>query len=389
MQLSHVFRTGRTRVVTAVIATAGAAVLALPAAAPAAVHRAEAAPAVDASQQAAVDHLVREQGLPAAEAARRIAAQPAQEALATRLTRELGARSAGTFLDQATGDLVVNVLDSAAASRVTTAGARAKVVGNATSRLDAVKAELDRGTAVPNTSWAVDVTTNTVVVQVPAAAQDAAFLAKLKSYGPLVRVERVGGTLSTHAFYGGQAILGGSSRCSSAFNAQTSGGVRYVITAGHCTRAISSWRTSGGLAIGTSAVARFPSDDYGTIRVSNPTALDQRGAVIHNGAPRTITGNSQVPVGSAVCKTGSTTGTTCGTVQAYNVTVNYAEGAVFGMIRTNVCTQPGDSGGALYAGSLAQGIVSGGTVGGCNTSGFRSFFQPVGEVLSTLGLRLL
>ena len=50
---------------------------------------------------------------------------------------------------------------------------------------------------------------------------------------------------------------------------------------------------------------------------------------------------------------------------------------------------PGDSGGALYAGSLAQGITSGGTVGGCSQAGFRSFFQPVGEALSTFGLTLL
>jgi hypothetical protein len=37
---------------------------------------------------------------------------------------------------------------------------------------------------------------------------------------------------------------------------------------------------------------------------------------------------------------GSTTGTTCGTVLAYNVTVNYAEGTVFGLTRTDICTQP-------------------------------------------------
>jgi streptogrisin C len=69
--------------------------------------------------------------------------------------------------------------------------------------------------------------------------------------------------------------------------------------------------------------------------------------------------------------------------------VNYAEGTVFGMTRTNICTQPGDSGGAMYAGSLAQGIVSGGTIGGCSQSGFRSFFQPADEPLNTWGLTLL
>ena len=77
-----------------------------------------------------------------------------------------------------------------------------------------------------------------------------------------------------------------------------------------------------------------------------PGVLDPRGGVLHYGAFRDITGAGRVLVGSSACKTGSTTGTTCGTVQAYNVTVNYAEGTVFGMTRTNICTQPGDSGGA-------------------------------------------
>jgi len=95
-----------------------------------------------------------------------------------------------------------------------------------------------------------------------------------------------------------------------------------------------------------------------------------------------------VTVNSMACKTGSTTGTTCGRVLGYNVTVNYAEGTVFGLTRTSICTQPGDSGGAMYAGSLAQGITSGGSIGGCG-SGFRSFFQPADEALSAYGLTLL
>ena len=69
--------------------------------------------------------------------------------------------------------------------------------------------------------------------------------------------------------------------------------------------------------------------------------------------------------------------------------MNYAEGTVFGLTRTNICTQPGDSGGALYAGNLAQGITSGGSIGGCGQPGFRSFFQPVGEALSVYALTLL
>ena len=110
--------------------------------------------------------------------------------------------------------------------------------------------------------------------------------------------------------------------------------------------------------------------------------------MLDRGAFRDITGASRVPVNSSACKTGSTTGTTCGTVQAYNVTVRYAEGTVYGLTRTNICTQPGDSGGAMFAGSQAQGVTSGGSIGGCGT-GFQSFFQPADEALSVYGLTLL
>jgi hypothetical protein len=61
---------------------------------------------------------------------------------------------------------------------------------------------------------------------------------------------------------------------------------------------------------------------------------------------------------------------------------------VFGLTRTNICTQPGDSGGAMFAGSQAQGVTSGGTIGGCSGN-FQSFFQPADEALSVYGLTLL
>ena len=159
--------------------------------------------------------------------------------------------------------------------------------------------------------------------------------------------------VQTQAFYGGQAIYRGGSRCSAGFNTRSGSGRNYVLTAGHCTDLGSTWTTSSGQTIGPVAASSFPGNDYGAIRISNPASLDPRGGVLY-GAFRDITGAGRVLVGSSACKTGSTTATP-GTVQAYNVTVNYAEGTVFGMTRTNICTQPGDSGGAMYAGSLAQG----------------------------------
>ena len=77
-------------------------------------------------------------------------------ATADRLTRALGAQGAGAYLD-ASGRLTVNVL-----------GGEAAPVG---------------------ASWGVDLASNTVLVSVPAGA-GAAFVAKARSFGPAVRVER-------------------------------------------------------------------------------------------------------------------------------------------------------------------------------------------------------
>jgi hypothetical protein len=240
-------------------------------------------------------------------------------------------------------------------------------------------------------TWAIDIPTNSLVLGIPAGACDAAtrrFIATARALDVPVRVEKIAGEAVTQAFYGGEAILGASGgRCSAGFITAASSGNQYIVTAGHCTDAINTW-IGDGQTIGNTAASSFPGNDYGAIRINNPSALQPVGGVVNGGGFTGITGSSQVPVGATVCKSGSTTGTTCGRVLRYNATVRYAEGTVRQMIETNVCTQPGDSGGALFAGSQAQGVVSGGSIAGCGASGFRSYFQPINEILSTYGLTL-
>ena len=287
------------------------------------------------------------------------AADPA--ATADRLTRALGAPGAGAYLD-ASGRLTVNVLGARAAGQVRAAGATPRQVTRSMARLERVKAALDAAArnAPVGASWGVDVATNTVLVSVP-AGRGAAFVTRAQSYGAAVRVQRAP-AVQTQAFYGGQAILHSGSRCSAGFNTRSGSGRNYVLTAGHCANLGGTWTTSSGQTIGPVAASSFPGNDFGAIRISNPAALDPRGGVLNGGAFQDITGAGRVAVGATACKTGSTTGTTCGQVLAYNVTVRYAEGTVSGLTRTRICTQPGDSGGAMFAGSQAQGITSGGTV---------------------------
>jgi streptogrisin D len=193
---------------------------------------------------------------PAAAAAPRGAAAPDAAATADRLTRALGAQAAGAYLD-ASGRLTVNVLGARAAARVRAAGATPRLVTRSMARLERVKAALDAaGNAPVGASWGVDLSSNTVLVSVP-AGRGAAFVSRARSFGAAVRVERTP-AVQTQAFYGGQAIYRGGSRCSAGFNTRSGSGRNYVLTAGHCTDLGGTWTTSGGQTIGPPSGSAAP-----------------------------------------------------------------------------------------------------------------------------------
>jgi hypothetical protein len=52
-----------------------------------------------------------------------------------------------------------------------------------------------------------------------------------------------------------------------------------------------------------------------------------------------------------------------------------------------VCAEGGDSGGSFITGDQAQGVTSGG-YGNCSSGG-RTWFQPINEILRAYGLTLL
>ncbi|TQS43779.1 S1 family peptidase [Cryptosporangium phraense] len=349
------------------------------------------APAI---RQKAIQAIAEDLGISRTQAEARLAQLDSRTRTAAVVQSTLGARTAGTWISKSDGALMVGVTDQQTADAVAAAGGTPKMVRRSMGDLRKVQSQLDATSSIPGTSWAIDPASNSVTVQVSdSAAADPradAWLRKLDGYGDSVRVQRTGAEYTTQAFFGGQAILNaqGSGRCSSAFNA-TDGQSAFVITAGHCTDAVQSWTDGQGEFIGQSDVVEFPGNDFGTIAVDDPASLDPQPAVVNQNQAQPITGDELVPVGSTVCKTGSTTGTTCGAVQAYDTTVVYPEGQVRGLTQTDVCTQPGDSGGSLFAGDQAQGLVSGGTNGACETPGFTSFFQPIDEVLEATGLQLL
>jgi streptogrisin D len=296
----------------------------------------------------------------------------------------LGAKGAGTYFDDASGRMVVNVTSAKAAQEVRDKGGVARVVEHSTAELKSVTKALGNNASVPGSAWAIDPESNQVVVTVDKTV-GAKKMARIESvterFGDKVDVEQVAGKFSTK-ISGGQAIYGGSGgRCSLGFNV-TTGSSDYFLTAGHCTDAISNWYTGGGSYIGSTAGSSFPGNDYGI--VSHSGGVSRPGNVYLYGGYQDITGAANAYVGEYVQRSGSTTGLHGGYVQALNATVNYAEGTVYGLIQTNVCAEPGDSGGSLFDGSTAIGLTSGGS-GNCSSGG-TTFFQPVTEALNAYGV---
>jgi streptogrisin D len=343
---------------------------------------------VEATTDTAAAQLAKSAGITQAEAAGRLATQAKGLAVAGTLTQKLGARTGGAYFER-DGSLVVTVTDPAAAATVTAAGAKAKVVERSTAELAAVKSDLDKAGGPAHSTWGVDTATNKVVLTVPASTPATAkVLSAAARHGDAVTVTRTTQTLGHQSDIAGGDPLWHSSggRCSVGFNVWN-GATRYVLTAGHCTALGGTWNNYANLYIGPSAGTYFPGADHGVIRIDS--GLPQiRGVYLYNGTFQTIAGAGSGYAGLYACKSGSTTGLTCGYVQNTNVTVNYAQGAVYGTDQTTICSQPGDSGGSYFTGATALGMVSGGTTSACN-SAFRSYFQPVLPALSYWGLSLI
>ncbi|MFD4702913.1 S1 family peptidase [Streptomyces niveus] len=241
------------------------------------------------------------------------------------------------------------------------------------------------GADVAGTAWYVDKTTNALVVEADSTVSKAEIAEIKREAGAnagAVQIKRTPGKLSK-LLSGGDAIYSPTGRCSAGFNVR-SGTTDYFLTAGHCTDGNPNWYTNSAQTtlIGPTAGSSFPGNDYGIVRYSN-ASVPRPGTV----GSVDITSAANATVGMSVTRRGSTTGTHSGSVQGLNATVNYGGGdIVSGLIRTNVCAEPGDSGGPLYSGSRAIGLTSGGS-GNCSSGG-TTYFQPVVEALNAYGVSI-
>ncbi len=288
----------------------------------------------------------------------------------------------------------MNVLDDRGAGRVGEAGAVPRLVDHSTAALRRSARALTEDASVPGTAWSVDPRSNRVAVVADSTVTGA-------RWDRLVRVtERLGDTVSvrrsTGAFGpfagpvdGGDAVFGGGARCSLGFNVDA-GGARAFLTAGHCGTAAATWSAdpAGAEPLGTVTASVFPGDgDFALVAYDGPEAEAPSTVDLQDGRVREITRAVPAAVGMRVQRSGSTTGLRSGTVTGLDATVNYGNGdIVTGLVQSDVCAEPGDSGGPVFSGDAAVGLTSGGS-GDCTRGGV-TFFQPVTTALEAVGAEI-
>ncbi|MFI1722808.1 S1 family peptidase [Streptomyces sp. NPDC020489] len=320
----------------------------------------------------------------------RTTAQSAADTGSDLVSRLGTARTAGSWIG-ADGRPVVAVTDEKAAAQVKRAGATAKMVEHSMKDLKSATGTLRSAPRVAGTSWAMDYRTNEVVVRADStvSAADWSRMTELaERIGGFVRMERTEGTFTTRV-NGAQPILSTGGRCSAGFNV-TDGQTDFILTAGHCGPTGSVWFADnrGRTQIGKTVEQNFPGADFSLVRYDSGRAGDGAEVVaIGNGNGVRITGVADPTVGQRVFRSGSTSGLRDGTVTALNATVNYPEGTVTGLIETNVCAEPGDSGGPMFSEGIALGVTSGGS-GDCTVGG-TTYFQPVTKAMTDLGVQMI
>lgn len=195
----------------------------------------------------------------------------------------------------------------------------------------------------------------------------------------------------------GYATGGTGYRCSVGFNGVGPSQRVDFVTAGHCVAGYSgavngiqqsrpndpnaSWDVQLGAVAGT--VQYGGGADTARINVTNPVyssgpAVSTWGG--GSGSPDasqlTVRGDTAGVAGAPMCKSGSSSGWTCGTILSVDTPVSVS-GQDVNAVVTSACVLEGDSGGAALVGALALGITSGSTQSTSCGSGELSVFFPM------------
>ncbi|MGN6513925.1 MAG: S1 family peptidase [Lysobacteraceae bacterium] len=333
------------------------------------------------------------------------------------LARAQGAQYAGSWIERRPdGSFQLVVATTSVRPQKGADGIVVRNVRHSLADLNASKGQLDtvlaQGGKVPKgvNGWYVDPKSNSVVVSVTRGHQQAGinFVAASGANAQTVRFITEEQPTLRATLKGGLGYLrnpgdGYLYACSIGFNV-SKGTTPGFVSAGHCGDAGEPVYLEGsagtgpqwslGPRFGTFQASKFPNpgqtgNDWSWVSITSGT---QTATVYGWGkGDATVHGSTEAAVGSAICRSGRTSGWQCGTIEAKGQTVNYSSGeTILNLTRTTACSEGGDSGGSFITGpGQAQGVLSGGS-GTCKgkhkTS--RSYFQPLLPILSAYGLTL-
>lgn len=353
-------------------------------------------------------------GVSEADAAERLAFERENVVLAERLMLETSAGFGGVHLRPEDGALVVSVTERATAqdlARIRSAGAIPRVVAYELAELEAAMDELSAASGDVDAAVRLDAEANQVVLVLPLGEEGPAIdaLSRLADeLGEKVAVSFEDTEVTLAALWGGYEATdtsASSHHCSIAFLARNPiNGAVFALTAGHCAENIPSqsqynlwkkdeWWYEGNSDPGSNTIGPWVNDgnwpyaDYAAIYVVSPSSGPAARVRFGPNPPfysnsEAISGSANVVQNQGLCKSGYTTGTTCGTVTS---TSRSWSGGMQNTIETTIWVQPGDSGGALHVAGVGYGITHGITP---PSEPYRSFFQKIGPVIGPWGLGL-
>src|SRR5699024_5037328 len=190
---------------------------------------------------------------------------------------------------------------------------------------------------------------DTVVIQANDAAAAESLIENAGVDASAVEVEQTKESPELYAdIVGGDAFTMGGGRCSIGFAVTDASGNDGFVTAGHCGTVGTSATSEDGSGSGQFEESIFPGNDAAF--VASTSNWDVTNLVnTYDGSNQTVGGSEEAPIGSAVCRSGSTTGWGCGSIEARGEAVSSPAGTVEDMTRTDASAEPGDSGGSFIA----------------------------------------
>ncbi len=370
--------------------------------------------------------------------------------LPSQIESRLGSSYAGIWFDNETGEYVVPLLSDAAGAGVASEFAEADLGAEqfrttpaqfSWADLEAAQEGLNKALVSQiekgMVQTSVDPRTNSVVIKlasdVPAdeeadvrqAAAEASVEVDVRASGLEkleAKLEACKDPFCDAPLRGGVAIYPPGfpeAECTAAFPAVGTNGDRYLLTAGHCvhqtgvgtptylnwTSADSSLQAheigsatqwaSGGATEWAKIKANGSWWDSGSwpaqIAYWGTAKVGPSGEFLGKGAPvdlnYAITGQGTNVKGNFVCRSGIMTGSSCGFIEATNVTYNAPGGPINNLVElggAGVCSIPGDSGAPYFSGHSALGIHVGSSES--KACGDRLYYVDINLATAALGV---